>query len=876
MNREPFDREHQKSQLRAFRRNLEREGTCVCWLEGASGVGKTTLLKYATELCHDHLLAYAGGELLAKCQEAHMRDEFHFIANILASLQQRHTRDFNTITSRHFSRLEHAPLLESFVTIVPAIRGFGWVERLVSKRARAIERARAHTHEHLLTLQLTQLFTKIIVELIARDRSKQSSSLLIAIDDVCWIDQQSLQILKRMTLSLRESAIPVHFLVASRSFHSVGDPDHYALVEDTFKALATTFTAVPIHSLDRDLTRQFVSSSREDLSAVADSIYDITQGNLQELCQVLKMAPDDIATLPADGRSPGPEAADSTDLQKFYGSLHRIRETLAEKPLNLFVLVTLVALGNELSANELRFLVRSLGEAEDRGKYTDADINRAIEALSAPDAQILSVSPSSVRLAHDSTSALLTSVLESAGAMSKLTRHIVHVLSEDGLSRQAFGWPRALLRALELCVSADARGGLQIFTTHYESARRHLHYRTRLSELGAKLAVVAQLERLAPSMQMLLQCFDDLVSGGSYPQAVVLAQAIHPAVASRGQEGSFEFHLRLAIALRETDSFEGTSLTARSVIEDALELEGLTDSQRIRANTVYCSILEHHRAFDQMRDVYAETTALLERSPESHDRLVERVRHVRNLGLVQDHEDSVAQYEEAEVLSRQLDPESTEEQIIRASLINSLGLGHLRSGSPQTALEAFTTCVELMNQAYYPVETPLHNSAVCHAMMGDWPRALDYANSARSQVSDSPYRELSIDINLSVIYWKIGREEEAMLLARQVAGLEPSGRRSFNQELRLRSFMNIGFFLLQQGAFREAAGAYGKSMEAEIRLAADRERRRRQEMKTYCLARAGDVGGEALETLSAVDLFETSQIPIRRPYDLQNLALYFN
>lgn len=876
MRQAPFDREQQKIQLAAFSANLPSEAHSVCWIEGPSGAGKTILLEFATDLLADRIITNSFGERITKCQEASSANEFYFISLILASFQEHSPRAFNAIARKYFYRLEAFPLLEALAALLPIVRGFSWVERLTALKAKKLEKSQTEIQKHLIGSQLINVYSKLIADIVAVLYEKTGRCLLV-IDDVCWIDHSSLRILQLAANVLKSRSIPLHFLLSSRSYHSLENPRNAITVTDTFRTISTAFESIFVNNFSFNLTQQFIERERPELSRIAQNIFDITNGNLQDLCQLLRMPLEDVERLhqPGDdaaGLSPPPVS----ELIEFQASRAHLQSILSENRIAPYVLLAIVIMGNELTRDQCSFLVQGLTRRFERISTSSEDILTLIARLADPTVNILEAAGDRIRLSHDSTSALVRSVANNDGLYTDAKRAVLSLLCEAPSAPQVFGWPEALVRALQLSLTTDVEYGASRFLAVYPEVRTDSSARLPVAQYGAELLLRVPPGLVAEGIVVALACFHDLVAGGRQGAAAALGCRLYSVLDDVPVADRFGFLYRLSVALREIDRFDGSAPTARDAIERALDAAAPNSIEEIRANTIYCSILEHYREHGRIKEIYRQNSNRLETLPDSHEKLVEVIRHVRNLGLVNDHEHNLDHYRDAARLSKRLDKLDLDERLIGASVLNNLGLGLLRAGFADDAASKFRDAMTIMSEVYYPAETPLNNLALCHAMTGDWSGALEYAERAKEAVRNSPYRELSIDINLGIILWHVGREGEAMAIIRQVVGLEPSGRKTFNDELRIRSYMNLGYFLLQRKQYRDAAAAYRKSMEIEIRLATRREFRRRDAMYRLCLARLKDTHAHELDILDDVDIFGTDQSTVSKPYDMQHLALYYN
>jgi tetratricopeptide (TPR) repeat protein len=269
--------------------------------------------------------------------------------------------------------------------------------------------------------------------------------------------------------------------------------------------------------------------------------------------------------------------------------------------------------------------------------------------------------------------------------------------------------------------------------------------------------------------------------------------------------------------------------------------------------------------------------ALIDDVEDYYERCVLYAKYYRNMGLVKDHKDLIEDYLTGLSYIRKIRVAKDYDAIItRGTLNNNLGLAYLHSGHLEEAISAFESSHSTLHDLNYDEYTPLTNLSACFAMQNDYSKAYEYLLLAKSFPGKSKYREICIDVNLSLVYWKLNKKEEALELIKPILGIGGKSREIFDSEIQIRTYLNYGYFMMKEGKYAEAAAAFKKSMDFNFRISPDIQIKKRTLLMMYSLSKAGLLIGQDLGDISCVDLDETGGIPASRPYDYHTLAFYFS
>lgn len=861
-----FDREDERESIDRFQRTVveQETGPRVLWLEGASGVGKSRLLRHACDNLKQPLLKDENERSIYKCDSGHIQISFAYPSELLTRFFAENPRRSESILfSAIQNEFSHTTIVESLAVSIPAVAQFKWAKEALSRPLMKTTQARELMDEALVRRRLRIVYASVLAQALTPYFCE--GRLFLAIDDIQWLDRESVDTLISLARRLAENGLTLGYMLASRDYHSTTSKENYEHIEASFRQLDSNLHKIRISPLEPRLAGQFLRRHFKHLSRGAlQRLAKQVDGNFYELTSLIQYRDHEISKLLESS------LVQSHSSEPFAPGKQLIADCVKSEPLGLCVLGTIALLELSIDVALLEHVVRRINREYLDELIGSAEIRDVIESLEA--VNLVRRGNGQVGLGHDRMLDPIIELLMAEGLYQPAMKILAHIVIEDALSQRLYFDIRYLARSIELCGmcgTLDAKQWIQLSDNLFPKYARN-------RALISAMATSSKCLNDSRHLPLLAHLFELLVLGTQYSAADALGQRIYHQLNTDSGINAPRFLQYYAIALRELGVFQRNNAPdAKTVAERACNFSPQKASEQAQAMLLYASILEHFREHEKIKGLYQQIGALLKEVVDPHERAQVEVRYLRNHGLIQDHETLEATYQNALQVCNTLDSNTDSASILQATVRNNLGLSFARRGLLKEAIVEFEAASKTLLAHELEPHSPLCNLAVCHALAKDYELAQQLLSRAKTIPGAGPYRAMSIEVNLSIVEWFLGFQKEAQ--SRLLAFIEGNaqGNIVFDRELSQRSRMTYGYFLMKQGKFAEAAFQYLQSLDVEYRLAVAQERFRRNFMKDYCLIRAGlSNEGIDLGEVTNIDLEDEGTIPTHKPYDFQFLALY--
>lgn len=862
-----LDRDAERVEIDAFLEDHAPSRVRLLQLDGKSGVGKTDLLRYVLHHASERVFLFEDDVPYHKCRPGDQDQNFAMLSSMIGALAIRRPDEFASATNDKVRKLSVPPFSQIVLNVVsslPYVQGASSaykadLDEIAASRTQILRLAR-NSH-------VTRALTDFCVASIKEEHHQKS--IIFAIDDIDWIDNDSSQVLFSICRRLSKDGYDIGIVATSDSFDTNSPTKNLVEFEKTvrdFPEVRTTF--IPVDLLSRDDVTKVLSQLGQDASDdMVGFLFDTTKGNFSDLMRLLRQRDSRIQLLYQNWRNARPEAPSAPALEIW---IDRLRELFVDQAELRTAFAIFVTLENTVTWKEFRLLISSPQQTSNASIVlrTDAEIQNLLAPLmDEGDVQVIGeYLVADARLMQAAKTLLLEE-----GVLNQYAVRFASAFQQEGI-QDSLDPTMATERAARLLLESNPKAAL-------EELRKIIpEVRSRAVATPSALKVAAEAflqlpqssnESVVAALPFACVLLSQLNKVGEFFVANQLAAELWNHRESLTDEEREELGIDFLQASREAGALEKPGQPSGKEIAAQAEGYARSADAKVRVLMTAASVFEHLNDNAAIQDAFDSADAVVagEREASIRSKLEREI--IRNSGLRKFHGDILDEYERALADVPSIDDADTIAD--RASHLNHIGLANYHTGRIDDAITVFVEAAKQLEKIGIRQETPLNNLASSMLFQDRLQDALRTFEQARDIPVKPAYQTLSIDNNYAVCLYKLGNVDLAITMLEQIAnGQRPAPDPSIPSHANA----NLGYIFLMQGDYLEAAARYTKSNEHEFRFLMAENSRLRTMMAKYCAAKAGIIQSEDLGDYSFIDLSESQSLPVRRPYQLDLNSLY--
>lgn len=868
-----FDREEEVYKIGQFCKNFSPENRSVLWIEGEPGVGKSILMEKVLSgiIEKDLLFEYEDGRKYHKCNEGDESVDFSMLSPFLSTLEQRCNIDFGAIVSEYVRNFSAISLREALLLSIPGIKGFGWMAPLFKLEQNQKIQFQKNISDFIIKSHLVSLFVNLITAILPKLYS--SYLVVLAIDDISWIDFLSFRVLIASAEKLRKSGISLSFVVTTRDYASINNKEHFKAVERGMTSFADNGMCYPLQldNLGIEKTRKYFHfSGKPEFENRLDFIFRETHGNFLRLFQTMKCSTERLERLYTKSLS---EKAVKNQGDRDLFSQEHIKTVFKRTERANIILSIITAFRNSVTESELKCIVIGVCKKLYDEFLSVDSINTCINELRNDG---LVSKAGDYIFCHDRILDQVRSIEIQMGEQKKIWSAILASIMTPEKTNIHFPFPRNLVIGIDIASQISKKRALKFYFKHLPKFSSSPGIPNDYLRLGAEsLCALCHTIDVYTLNTVAVEALRLLVLASLYRDAIELGDQVYKRYDELTENRRFPFLFSFLTSIRECDAIVRTdNVSAQEIADKLFNLSNLRPYQKAKALLLYCSILEYLGRFDEIVKIYNDLRGIINSIKKLDDRRHAKAVFCRNAGLAYFHGDIVGTYEEGVELAKGLAERPEHEKIVLiGTSYNNLGLGYLYNRRLDSAIDAFEKSCRYLELVQYGTECPSNNLALSYFLKKDFEKAYEYIKKAR-QCPPGKYQKLGIEANYSVILWKMGLKKEALEIVAPIAKGEDLNHAVTAIVIRAHAAMSYAYFLMENNDFWKAAEYYQKSILDRFRIQNDIERNRRKLLVNYCLAKAGATVGQDIGDISILD--DSDEEFFNRPYDFVTLALYVN
>ncbi len=868
-----FDREVEKDSIGRVLRSAEDGISSVLWLEGQSGTGKSALLDYAISETTAKIIPFYSERDFFKCTKRTADESFSCVSGLLSTLEKENRRVFYRYLDRYVSRFARISLSDSILDVLPSLSFMKWSKNVLSRARRQKDVVLQGVSKCLLDRHLMNCFIELITNIFESDYCE--IPIIICIDDIAWIDEPSLSILTSVSRRLVSNQITcLSFLCATRDYYSIEEKEAYAYVEDSFKLATNNFCSLCVENFSQHITYEYLGSlNRNYLDANSRSIYELTSGNLQELSQAIKLPNTELNKRIVKYSR---ETNNDYGFQP-YISQDVILTEIINSRLSLIILGILSLIEEQICVNTLLLIGQKYELLVSSNILNYHELDCHLEIL-IDKKKLVSLKGNNVSVSHDSVADIIITYLVEAGLLPEMSKSIANLINGDPACARLFSPTTRISTTLHILRPVDPKLAFHEFMNYFENDGSTISLPRSLVELASDCLVDwHDLTLPLPFIRRAISLLDMLVNYTSLNCALRLSNYLWN-IRDRMPLDllaifSYSFTKTL-IDFGHLDS--GNEPCAKEVIGRIKLNPHLSSFEKARMLLLENSLHEHLLAYNRIVENDKVIKTLISDIINITERSIIAVIWLRNKGLSLFHGNLEKAYKKSiSIVNRYLPSDDTNNILLLGTCWNNLGLSYFYQQKIDKAIDAFTKAFTYLDQIQYDGHRPLNNISACYVLLGEYEKAYDTIISAKHTRFRGVFEKISIDLNYSLVLWKLGREDMAIEVVMKYVHEYNQGDLSTSDTWVYAGAMYLaGYYYYQKEDYYESLQHYKASKFHTYRFSDDREKHRRNVMIDICLRAIGLPTSFNEDDYNIIDFNGKSLDLYQKPYDIQLLAFY--
>lgn len=861
-----FDRKDAYETIESAIRKINNRKPTAVWIEGQSGVGKTYLLEYIYDKEKEiNFFTFNANEVFYKCESGSLGSSFEYIAAVIFQIQKQDPRFFERYIQDYFDSIQHISFFDACCLILPQIKGLSAISNLINTKYKNIAAMQGKISDRLVTLQLIDLFSNLILEFLRK--VYKLDEITFCIDDAQWLDRSSMRVIevliKKSRLETNSPIISIFLDIREKSILSDEENQNYRELFRIISNLYPDLKTIYLKNFNYATTCEMIQeTNRVYLIQQLPSIYKVTDGNPLELAQTLYFPDEKIQEI----------------LQKKFNftantedtfTVERIAELYYQKPIYTVLLSILSILRRNVSIQLLFRCMSDLYPILFHDVCSYPNFLEALDYLTEKQYIVHTALSNKISLKHDSTYQVVLDYLSQNGDYVTYSREIATTLLNTDCDSFLKIEAQRLL-ALKLLCEVDPQECLKWFYTIYQQNGEQMEAEFFLTEAIAFCSAYLELgeKDLCFAVQVILP---KLISSANLDVAQRVCHVMYMdfdhCLSTNNQITYLINYVKAQIDLSDVNNGPESAVP---LFNKLYKLPTNSKDLKLQILLLGMSAYEHLLSHDRIKKLYMEAETLVQQGKENITSATMAVFH-RNKGLCFPHSELKSDYFRSLYYSIGI-PDIAHRQLMFGTSMNNLGLSYFYSGDIEKAMRAFAFSKRHLSSVGYNTARIDNNIGTCHYMLRNWQSAYEHFSMAAAGQSDGIFMRLCIQTNLALALYSIEKNDDAKSILDDIINEYKRGKpQSQDTLVYCAAFINRGYISFQERDYFKAAECYQMSLMHNYRYQNKEQLLKRKSMRDISLqCGMGLSKGEHVN----MDLADNSLDFYKKPYSLVPFAFY--
>ena len=864
-----FDRKKAYQDVKEAIKQIGKDMPTAIWIEGRSGVGKTRFMEYVyTREKELNTFTFLTDEVFYKCECGSIDSSFEFVAAIMFELQRRNPSFFEKYIQNYFDCIEHITFLDACCLVLPQIKGFKSIGKLVETKYKNIITMQSKISDRLVTYQLIDLFSDLI--LIFLKEEFRTSKITFCIDDAQWLDQTSIRVfealVKKSRRQFQNPVISIFLNIHEKSELSNEEKQNYLNIYRIISNLYPELKTIYLDNFDFPTTIEIIQDTKRCyLIEQIPLLYRITSGNPLELEHTLRFSDERIREILQRETI----NTNNSSYQEDTFTMERVAELYYEKLIYAVILNILSVIRHHLSVQLLFQCVEKLYFVLFEDTCLFLDFSEALIYLEKKDYITYSSFNKEVGLAHDSIYHIVVDYLSQNGDYIIYGKTVAAGLLTDGYNNFIKARTHQLL-ALKLLCEVDPQECLTSFQKIYEQNGEQLEAEFFL--VGANAFCSDYLCQSQDNVYFAVcKILPKLISSANLTAAQRLCHTIYiDADICLTTEKQILFLINYLKAQIDLSMVDTGSESAIILFEKLYKLKSQDMDIKLQILLLGMSTYEHVLAHKKIYELFCEAKSIVNTYNEIISNTTMSLFY-RNKGLCFPHSELKYDYFQSLLFATRIS-NITKRQLLFGTSMNNLGLSYFYQGNIKLAKYAFSSAKKHLDYVGYNTARVSNNIGVCCYMLHDWQTAYKFFSIAASEQTDGFFMRLCIQTNLALALYAINEHDKSkIILDSLIEEYEQGNSRSQDTLVYCAAMINRGYISFKEKEYFKAADYYQKSFLHTYRYQNEEQLWKREKMRNISIQYGTN---SIIQNKISMDIEDISQNIYKKPYSLIPFAFY--
>lgn len=859
-----FDRKEACKKISDIIHQINEGMPAAVWIEGQSGVGKTRFVEYICEHENEiNFFTFSSGDIFYKCERGAEGSSFEYIAALVYEIQHEDPRFFELFIQNYFDNLEHISFLDACCLIIPQIKGLKAISSLIETKYNKISTMQGKISERLVTYQLINLFSDMILAFF-KDTYKDGQ-VVLCIDDAQWLDSASLRVIESIIKKSRfdscREIVSVFLTIRDKDGLSNEEYENYQKIFRTVSNLFINVSTIYLYNFDLKTTSEIIQDTeRYYLIENIPIIYKITSGNPMELEQTLRFSDKRIRDiLNRTNKTATPR--DNTFSEE------RITELYYKKTIYAVILNVLSILRRHASVNLLYKCIVEIYSNLINDICLYSEYLDAIEYLIENDYICRNSYEADISLKHDSIYHTVLNYISENGDYVTYSKTIAKTLLKTQNDTYLKETAQKLL-ALKLLSEVDAKLCLEQFISILFNSNKQLELDFYIT--GA-IAFLSDLSNQNKVNSKIIANFvlPKLVSSSTLEISRRICHTLCPHIETLlSVDEQITFLMNYLKTQIDLSNINNNDEAAVPLFEKLNKYNCNNTDSKVQILLLGMATYEHILNHKKILELYHEAEKII---LDNYDQLsyTTLALFYRNKGLCFPHSDLQTDYFKAIKMAENINNYAYR-HLICGTCMNNLGLTYFYKGEIENAYDAFSECEKHLSSVGYNTARVHNNMGVCYYMLHDIENAYKQFSIAASSQTEGVFMKLCIQTNLALSLFFLNKAEKAKkILDILIKEYTIGNQRSTDTLVYCAAMINRGYIAFLERDYFFAADCYQKSLIHTYRYQNKEQLQKREMMRNISLQK-----GMGEKTNTEMDIKDELMDFYKKPYSLVPFAFY--
>lgn len=852
-----FDRHEALTQIDLEINKIKQDKSVAVWIEGGSGVGKSFLLKHIHNNSNISFFTYDKEDFYFKCEKGASNKKYELISAIIYEIKRTYPVDVEKFIQNFFNNAEHISILDACCNILPQIKLFSGVSKLIEKEYSNIVRMQESIHDQLLECQIIDFFASLIFDFFSN--KYKFKNIALCIDDVQWIDLLSLKvILKVIRISRSKGAdLKISLFLSLRDKNSLDDKEK-EIYTDIYKQIIGVFPdlkAIYLDNFNYPTTSELLQSTcRRFLIENSFIIYQITKGNPLELDRTIRFTDKRIQMLIQKNEA---------SLSEHFFTNELISTIYFESRSNTVILSIMSILKKNISLNTLFLFTKRYYEECLNDICLQSEFFESLQLFENNNIISYNLNGTMLTFKHDSIWDRIQSYLIESGDYKSYAENIAYCLLDDNDDSSN------LLLALNLLQDVNPLECFNLFKKNYYKNLKSIQpemYETASQAFSSLWMLTTEDYHFAVN-----SIIPKLVSFGQLKDSKRMCNLIYRDFKNNlNYKDQITFLINYIKTQVDLSDLDFNSESAIQLFENLINYEFYNCDIYLQALILGMSAYEHTLNHVKINNLFSKAICIVSENEGNISPSTLSIFY-RNKGLCFPHSELMVDYFKALSYARKV-KDITSKYFLYGTSINNVGLSYFYSGQIEKAKKAFFISLKHLEKVGYNTARIYNNIGCCFYILKDYKNAYSYFSISATNQTDGIFMKSCIQTNLALSLYAINKKSESKKILDDLI-------QKWNDGLLLNSdtlaycaaLINRGYIAFLEGDYFDSAKNYKKSLIHNYRFQNEEQTIKRKTMMDLSIALAMEDNNCSNENM---DLDDTTYDFYKKPYSLIPFAFY--